>query len=734
MIIKLNNYNNFCKDNLNYNDDVRLFVTELLQTNSTGRIKYKISTLENFNAHRRHDYFNHSKNNKTYLRPQENKKVQFYSKYNGLGPLEFSLAMYLLDKHLEYNVIILTGALGSGKSTLCEYVFDYLKKSSLNESDILFFPQNGIIRTVNFNEISDSSTKEQTVNAFRILLELKMIELVENIHRTELFVDKFIELIQLRKDERYSIFSEFVRKVTNENFITEAEKFNFLLDWLEKFDDNKPFKLRLISYLLAYAKDCRKTSTTVDFIMLFDNIDKLNDDVQLEVLNIIFSFSDKLPIKILVPMRLTTFGKVRGNGSYSFAVFPNTGHPPSSILKDRIKHFLDHKDEYRVAEKVTEDNAKILAQNIEYIYDSFNDKPEHSRINSFYSAISGNSIRRGLFLAERFFLNSTVYYHHQHSKEFKQTDFVRALLISDNDTGKMSNADKLVNNLFVDQTSNEVSILKIRILQILSYTKKQNLVCTMGGLLSQIALFEDYSNEQVLSAVNDLIQFKKRLIYVEGVVYYSDFKNLTQSMTDVLHITFSGQEYLDVLLYKPEYLQNCFISVNWIVPKTLKNLDYLGGYIYDIYNKNKSDIVYFLYDSLQVRKTQINGFIFPEYHYGDIKERMKLLRDCLFFLFIYDLNQLVIYYETDNVSDTYSIDDRYIKDSIFVDIIAKVSISILQILVANDSEGNKDEIERWYDLLIIVNLWCESVFKEKNSLIENSKVEYRQYLGLEYKQ
>src|SRR5690606_19837486 len=97
-----------------------------------------------------------------------------YTKYNGkLGPLEFSLASYLLNPNMEYDVFVLTGALGSGKSSLCNYTLDFIKNSNLPEKDPLYFPKYGLIHRINFNEHFDSDIKDEIVQEFKHLLIAK---------------------------------------------------------------------------------------------------------------------------------------------------------------------------------------------------------------------------------------------------------------------------------------------------------------------------------------------------------------------------------------------------------------------------------------------------------------------------------------------------------------------------------------------------------------------------------
>ncbi|MHC1775698.1 MAG: hypothetical protein AB9834_09825 [Lentimicrobium sp.] len=712
MIIKLANYSHFHKDNKAYNTDITPFIKELFETYTTGRINYIISIRENFLSTKRHHYFNSLEGNKQHLFPQPDIEEMNYSQYKGLGPLEFSLASYLLNSKIGYNVIVLTGALGSGKTCLCDYTLNYISTSLQDENYELFFPKDGIIHKIDFNELFDESLKDELVIEFKLLMISKLTSLIEKIHEQELFIEQFIQKVKSKENERYELFSDFVRLLNNENIRTEKGKFSFLLDWLNKYDINLSYKLRLISYLLSSIKDIKNKSNINDFIILFDNIDKLPDDAQIEILNIIFSFSVKLPIKLLIPMRLTTFGKIKGNGSYSFAVMQNTGQKPLYIFSRRIQHFIDNMTDYNLSNKISKLYHNDLLNKFSFIGSCIKDDIEQSRLLNAYSAISGNSIRRGLFLAERLFVNSVIFYS---ETKLYQDDFTRSLLLANNENGKFSNDDRLVNNIF-SSFQNENTLLKLRILQILNYFKENEINCNISLLISQISLFEEYSSLSILNAINDLMFYPRRLIYVDGVKNYSDENNLSQSMSDHISISITGVEYLNTLVYNIVYLQSCFVVINWKVPNAFKNIDYLKLYIDKIYLYDKSNYTIYLRNLLETRKSTITDFISPEYNYTLLSDRMKLIRECLYFLMLNDLNQLAIYYENNNIHNIDAIDNRYIKNSIIIDIIGKTSLSVLGILKNNSSFNS--EANYWYDLLILSDLWHQTIFKTNNKFVD----------------
>lgn len=721
MIFKIESYNYWYWENKTYNESIKPFVNDLLQTNSVGRIGYIPSLATVFTKASFHTYFSKASNLK---KPYEDPHINNYTNYPLLGPLEFSLASHILNAESDIDITVLTGALGSGKTSLTMYTLNFLKKAALPATDILYFPKNGVIYCIDFNDITDQDKTEEVTIEFKKILINKIVALIEEIHSEYFFIDSFAKAIKERKDARLLEFSEFARKLYRQsNLITEHSRFDFLLDWLHEFDDDLSYKLRLISYLLAFIKENKENGKKTDFILAFDNIDRLHDQAQIEILSIIFSFSNKLPgIKIIVPMRITTFGKIKGNGSYSFSIFENYGHQPIYILKLRIEHFINNVDEYLLlSDRPKEFKAQVLSK-IDYVYKDLILQGATSRFYSFYNAISGDSIRRGLYLAERLFLNSVILYSED---KLLQDEFLKALLVSDSPVGKMTNDDRLVCNVFAGDKSKS-SMLNIRILQIASFLKENNFQCTISIMLHQISLLGNYSNEEILYSINELLSYPRKLICIDGVKSYSDHVNLSQSLNDVIQITHSGEGYLSALTYSTVYLQNTFIILQWGLTNSVKNFNYLRMYVEKINLRTTNPTTIYLASLIASRKPSITDFLNEIYDFGHVNNRMKLIRECLYVLMLVDLDELAKYYDN-NIDDIDFMDTIYIKSSIVIDIIAKISINVFFILKSNFI--NSEEMSSWYNFLLLTELWQKSFFNTKHTALENSINFYKRELA-----
>jgi hypothetical protein len=93
-----------------------------------------------------------------------------------------------------------------------------------------------------------------------------------------------------------------------------------------------------------------------------------------------------------------------------------------------------------------------------------------------------------------------------------------------------------------------------------------------------------------------------------------------------------------------------------------------------------------------------------------------------------DLNQLSMYYENNNIQYLGEIENKYITHSIIIDIIGKISLSVLGIL--RSIKVTSSELIAWYNFLKITDIWHEAIFKSSNYYVEHSINIYRTELKL----
>lgn len=728
MIIKIENRKTYENYNQSFNIETRATIEEIFETETLGKIGYLLSNLT--------DYRNGGKKypkQQTFIsgkiiRPDYKSEVKFYQRFEELGPLEASFIRYILG--IEYSVILLTGALGSGKSSLTKYCLDLIEKNIGNDKYkdyINIFPIHGKIIRIDFNEVFYEQDSKALMNEFQLLLIDRLTGALTQLLEDCNFIDDFISHIKqnYRNTGWESSFRKFIHK-WNQQFEKkckdEDDKLEALLTWITDNEQSSiAYKLRLLTYIYKYLKKFYFDSKNVDFIILFDNIDKFPDDSQVNILNMIFSLYYKSGMKVILPVRLTTFGKIKGNGSYSFGVFSNKSASPIRTIRARIEHFIKNPEQYIKTSEINHliKKLKFINTNLKY---------KENRLKTSLHSFAGNSHRRGLYLSERMLINNVVAYDEENPKI---DHLIRSLIVSTNSECLINNNDRLISNILILPESGQNSLISIRILQILDYYVINNIYeCTLQVLLSQLETIGGWEESSILHAINYLLEYSKRLIFIEGVREYSDIRNLYQSVNDKVYITITGRLYLRYLMNDLEYIQSCFFKTNWTISKRFLNSDYFLPFIDNTianldsnkskyrYNLSSRSILEYLKSLVEYKKYRISDHLSPAIDYSLTSERMRLVRDGLFIFFINDLGQISKYHDY-NLNDLEQGPTKYIEDMFFANVFGNISISVIKILSHND-ELERQEILSWYSQLLVIDSIYETIFDNKNPILKHS--------------
>ena len=722
MIVQIDNYSSFDRYNANYQRYSQTLVETIFETETLGKIGYQLSSIEDFNGGEEKYPMNEKKNNNLISVNFEKDASYFKNHTNKLGPLEASFIKYILG--IRYPVIVLTGALGSGKSSLVNYCLDLIEEhqgiSNYFDKDVKTFPEDGQIIRIDFNEAFIGNNKEDLLDEFHKVLIVRISGALTRIVRSNNFIDPFLNYL----DQKYgssdweAYFNSFIRTWNNDlkkKAHTEDDKLNALLDWIDQSPTHStPYKLRLLSYVLKYIKDNHFNPDTTDIIFLFDNIDRFRDDVQINIIGTIFSLYYKSTMKVVLPVRLTTFGKLDNNGSYNFGTFSNNGHYPVNLVKKRLKHFIDNTELY-----ATDQISQYTMHHFVKIQDILAETG--SRLNLALDSFAGNSIRRGLYLSERLLLNSVI--------PFDRSDvnvdrYVQALIVGNEVSGKMDNRDELLSNILIAPASGQNSLITVRILQILSvFASQDEKTCLMKVMLTQLQEIGNYGYDEILDSLNYMLRYRKRLIYIEGVQEYSDVDNLLQSVNDSVHITYSGVKYLDHLLYDIEYVQNCFIKTDWIISKDKFETNYILPFFERVLDslsdgltkgQVSQDALDYIQSIIQLKVMRIENFITSRIDFSSQHERMRFIREGLFLFILNDIREISYYYNY-NLENMQSIENIYVRDLLFVDIFGKIAQTVAQRILRVEYYDEKEELLNWYGQLILVKELYQTIIGKENS-------------------
>lgn len=555
MKIKKIKSKNYTEHNNQFLTSTQALRDKIFQTKSTGTINYEQST---------NDYFRE----KLDLRKDvptpvvDAQEIQdSIKKYDGIGPVENALISTILST--DYLSIVLPGALGSGKSALCNFVLDHILR--------LYGPDMCMLINIDINlGYTDRENYKKVLREFNKdfteKLKSSFIKVFTKKDIMKVFIEKIHESLQPTWEAAFLDFKieNVDKKHKNskndwENLASKQQIIK-LFDWISNKSHSIEDRIRLYGYIGRFLRNY----FSEDFLMILflDNIDGILDEAQSDILYTILGFNNSSGIKGLIPMRQTTFGWVIANAPFSWCNFKHYGPPPLDIIKKRIEHFFDENNQKTYTGIL--DKINITGHLVEFKkrLKQFNDIIMYpkSRLSMMISAISGESIRRGLFICERIFKNNTLKFDHENVHE---GDLQRALLVSLSPNSTFNLDDSLIINLFVSPEKNKPDLLLIRIIQLVYQAHLINEVITIKKLIFHLKAINNWSHEEIRVALNYLLQVRKRIIFIDGISLYRDTRELFTSINDKIYLTSTGKKYFEYLLEDLVYAQEAFIGIEW---------------------------------------------------------------------------------------------------------------------------------------------------------------------------
>jgi len=561
------NFINYERHNAIFNKKIKPLVDEVFQQKDVGNIDYLMSDNDSFEANRHLITPEHDKS----IDPQRidvDKKIGLEN-FSKLGINEKALAIYLLES--TYDIIILSGAMGSGKTATSKYVLNFIENNFI--CDEQYECKSCKIKIVNaimldFNKGFGGTNIERILEKFSRQFYLQLKRYLKPIFSSDnQILERFLERIINRTNSEWEHeFEEFISDfMENEELDwdkkAKIKKCNIFFKWIDDQNDYLT-KIDLLGYLIYFIiqenfikKEC--------FIIFFDNIDQLPEIAQNQIITSIFQFTEISNAKTLITVRLTSFGWIPAKASYTWGQFQHAGPTPITIIKERISHYLTNNNVVEsyvdIRSTANEYFLSLLDLRLKLLFNYLDNK--ESRLYNFIYSISGNSIRRGLFLMVRIFYNNSLNFENTSPYEDELT---RCLLLGVNSNCKSDPEDRLVTNLYCNPINITISILKIRILQILLDYRENKRVLTLQNLLDDLYLFyKRISVPEFRHSINDLLNDRRRLIYIDGIgKYYSD-KEIYTSPDDKVNITLSGIKYIEHLIHDLVYIQETFMPIIW---------------------------------------------------------------------------------------------------------------------------------------------------------------------------
>ena len=715
---------------------------------------YFVSTPDNF-KHKRHKILDPRIESEPEFMP--NAKVVQDPEILGNGVFEEIYKASIISQ--DYSVLIITGASGSGKTSLIKYFKTQLDKCDNDESCIRYNickrkSKKYLIH--DFLNNSDSNIIEQ----FEFQLNGKLNEIVKECYDETSITKDFLNYCKSTDDPDLFQLSLILDPV-NINWTIHK-----VLTKIKKSGESNINQNAILMSILKYYRKLYPEQHKGCYTIIFDNIDKFDDEVQTELIKKIITLHNNIECKIVITSRLTTFYKLNDYFCNLFNVLENAGPRPIDILYSRIKYYLDNKDTLQdiidLRNRVNSIGITANKNKFDYLvcYDNIlytlltylspivnnlgEQNSESQKINSgkllvqnTISAYSGLSVRRCIELSRRFIESSTFYYY----DEPTPNQLVSSLSYTCSRGFKYN--DKYIINIY--GKSNDFrrnSWILYKILNILRISQIYRKDLTISQLYDLIKLYDDVDEEDFIYSVNMLIDSHKRLAYVSGTSILRSIEKDINKKTQKIHITNCGKEYLSFLATDLSYVQNCFAAIDWKTIGFYTNIDEINAMFSNLneyHNKQfsylHSNEINWLFSSLKEHANLINiKNPTKVFNINNISERMQFIRIGLEVLLYHDVFETYNFLKRKNqqifINNIVSILEYSEEINSFptLRLTKEINESFIRILKSYLRNGSNlyaclTEVKQWQSFLLKVDLWHKLLFNTRTTHSEKLNIE-----------
>ncbi|WP_297090774.1 P-loop NTPase fold protein [uncultured Draconibacterium sp.] len=736
MHIDFINKTSFFNKNQDYINYIRGLADIIFQPENIGSIGYIQSKQENF-SHTRYKQVGQTKNVYEVL-PSEKLETTFVHKClstEGLGPFEQTVLSNILNS--DYSTIVITGALGSGKSSLVDHILDYMSNNIKHENCnnySLCKSHDTLYISIDFIKGFNSNKSEEILNEFDAKLYNSFTHVIRKIFSEKQLLEEFIKYSTSYTEDILVSFKFLGLKIRQEkswDTLTTEDKLEQIIDWLHnRFGSEFPlsYKNTVLAEMINFVGDKFPERLNGCFIMVYDNIDRFSDEVQNEVINRLLGVSQIIKAKTLICSRLTTFGKISGNSSYAFGVVENAGHLPVSIIIQRIAHYIENKDKQEnyinLRSVIPTIYLTAFDNRIKEIYRLLT-KENSSRLYEVLDALSGLSIRRGLHLSRRLLIN----YVSDYLSIPEEDMLISGILCKNNENAQMTYDDRRITNIFLSHHNLSNSLTNIRILGILHTYRTKDRPIRLNELLHYLNLYGINSQDEIYHSIDVLSSVRKRLISLNGISKFNKemLFNDTNLKNSFVQLTWAGNKYYSNLCENLQYLQDCFGIINWSKLALNGNGSIITQHIEEKKIEMKDNVLLndstfnFLKDSLMENISgDITEIIPKTIDSNNFQERIKLLRKGLYIYLYEDIYQSLVYeknvFNPENLRQNNHL--LFINSLSTVDMIATISRSVYRISISKNLSNRAvyGELLNWKSLLRLSYYWNYIIFKSNSRL------------------
>ncbi|WP_282044011.1 P-loop NTPase fold protein [Winogradskyella flava] len=481
---------------------------------------------------------------------------------------EFSLYENLLASHILYGrmrTLVISGAMGSGKSTTIDFILESLKSSDIGKENIII--------KLDFNKGFSSRNIDEIYESFLRDLYAKLkTEIVKNFAKLGLS-DDFLKIV----DKEYKAYTHFYDFSFEKLYLNdkswrdsdEMTKIYLLLKYIETKATRLEHQVEMVMKLLNYFGE-KLTQFNARVIIFYDNIDKLPPVAQFNILNKIIAFNHIANITKLIAIRRSTKAKldqiierestsIVGNRAQTvYGHIYHHGPSPWKLYQKKVEILEERIENISLFKHLSPNIKKSIKIRAHEVKNEL--EKRHSDLKKAIYCISGESNRLGLTLASRNFCNGIYPFD---DKILNSRSLVRSIYCGFNQDNIISSKDEFVANIF-SNNKYEFDIINFLIFQIIQQENlKENPKLNSIHLYDFLLHHFEYRNNEIIDALNYLLKDKRALI---GGQYYPNYKNSDElyRIDDDLRITELGERYFKELIEKGTiYIQTCLFSLKW---------------------------------------------------------------------------------------------------------------------------------------------------------------------------
>lgn len=327
------------------------------------------------------------------------------------------------------------------------------------------------------------------------------------------------------------------------------------------------YKLYKIAYLRqSYQANCS--------LLIFDNIDRLHPEFQIEIINFTIEANNILKVKAIIPMRPHTF-EITTDASTCIEIIDHCMPEIQNVVNKRMEIY-DKKH-----------GNKEIHQVMNQVFEVIKNDKTMSEI--FYSS-SGGSVRFALRNLYNLFLSPLIITHQDGVNvspiKFNSNIFFQSFFCSEDHNEELYE-ENFVNIVSLEKGYKmyEPSLIKLRTLH---YLNKYVAVKT-EDLIKHLKSF-GYPIEDILVVFNDFLKNKKSLMWSNARNKYelSEIENPVKK--HFFYLTPMGESYYKTLVSYPSYLFECVHSLEGGAKSLTSSMTQLDKFLKDLFEIDLSEM------------------------------------------------------------------------------------------------------------------------------------------------